>query len=449
LPPKFLDSMKRHALALLAVLTLSASAENWPQWRGPNFAGTAPGKELPTTFSATEGVKWAVDLPGISGATPIIWGDRIFVMSPDAKRDQWLMCFARKDGALLWKQLLAGGMLDHGRGNSTSPSPVTDGKLVWALVGTGQLAAFDLDGKPAWKRDLGADYGKFNIMWTYGSSPLLFDGKLYVQVLQRSPGEEGYPGVTDKQDRDSYLLALEPATGKTLWKQVRPTDALKESRESYATPVPHVVGGKKQLLVAGGDVLTGHDAETGAELWRGGGINKDKGKGGGEWMRVVASPVSAGDLAFVCGPKNSAAIAYKSDGKGDVTESGQAWVFNERKTPDCCTPAYQDGKLYVLDGDAQVMTCLDAKTGAKAWQAPFALKDNRGKETFRSSPTLADGKLYSLGERGTVVVQSAADGAVLNVAKMMQTGEGARSSIAVSDGQLFIRTTEKLYCIGK
>ena len=444
--------MKSHIFVLAAALTIgSAQAENWPQWRGPALSGTSSEKGLPVQFSTTEGVKWALDLPGISGATPIIWGDKVFVMSPDAQKDQWLLCANRLDGKILWKNKIASGMLDKGRGNSTSPSPVTDGKTVWALVGTGQLAAFDMDGKPLWQRDIGKEFGAFNIMWTYGSSPLLFGGKLYVQVLQRTPADVGYPGVTDKGDRESFLLALEPVTGKTLWKQNRPTDAVMESMESYATPVPHTVGGKTQILLAGGDVLSGHDAETGAELWRGGGINKDKGKGGGAWMRIVPSPVSAGDLAFVAGPKQSAAIAFKSDGKGDVTESGKAWAFDAKKTPDCATPAYLDGKLYVFDGDSHTMTVLDAKTGAKVWQKTLeGIDKSKGKEVFRASPTVADGKIYNLGERGTVVIQNAADGAQIAVIPMGSGGpEGVRSSIAVSGGQLFIRTTAKLYCVGK
>ncbi len=440
--------MKFHTLVLAAAFTFtSAHAENWPQWRGPALNGTSGEKGLPVQFSQTDGVKWALDMPGISGATPIVWGDKVFVMSPDAQKDQWLICVNRTDGKVIWKQKIAGGMLDKGRGNSTSPSPVTDGKLVWALVGTGQLAAFDMDGKLAWQRDLGKEYGAFNIMWTYGSSPLLFAGKLYVQVLQRSPADGGYPGVADKGDRESYLLAMEPATGKTLWKHVRPTDAKLESMESYATPIPHTVGGKSQILLAGGDVLTGHDAETGVELWRGGGINPKR----GEWMRIVPSPVSAGDVAFVAGPKQSPAIAYKTDGKGDVTESGKAWAFDEKKTPDCATPAYHDGKLYIFDGDSHTTTVVDAKTGAKVWQKALEnLDKSKGKEVFRASPTVADGKIYNLGERGTVVIQNAADGTQLAVIPMGAGGpEGVRSSIAVSGGNLFIRTAEKLFCVGK
>jgi outer membrane protein assembly factor BamB len=389
-------------------------------------------------------------MPGISGATPIVAAGHVFAMSPDPDGNQWLICVDRKTGKVAWKQNIAGGALSKGRGNSTSPSPVTDGRTVWALVGTGQLAAFDFSGKRIWARDLGKDYGKFNINWVYGSSPLLYGGKLYVLVLQRTPADGGYPGIedADKGDRESYLLALEPATGRTLWKHVRPSDAEQESLETYATPIPHTVGGMTQLLIAGGDYLTGHDAETGAELWRGGGINNKKGLSGGGFMRLVPSAVAFENIALVCGPKQSPAIAYRMDGKGDITEKGRAWVFDEKNTPDTCTPAAQNGRFYLLNGDKQTMTCLDVKTGAKVWQESFSLDRSKGSEIFRSSPTIADGRIYSIGERGTAVVQNLADGKVL-ASIPMGGGDATRSSIAVSDGQLFIRTTDKLYCIGK
>jgi outer membrane protein assembly factor BamB len=221
-----------------------------------------------------------------------------------------------------------------------------------------------------------------------------------------------------------------------------------ESLETYATPIPHTVGGKTQLLIAGGDYLTGHDPETGAELWRGGGINNKKGISGGGFMRLVPSAVAFENIALVCGPKQSPAIAYRMDGKGDITTSGKAWDFDEKNTPDCCTPACHGGKFYALNGDKQTMTCLDAKTGAKVWQESFSLDRSKGSEIFRASPTIADGKIYNIGERGTAVVQNLADGKVL-ASIPMGGGDATRSSIAVSDGQLFIRTSEKLWCIGK
>ena len=445
--------MKIRTLASLVVITTAtAFAGDWQQWRGPEFNGTSPEKNLPSKWSQTENVKWSLDLPGISGATPIVSGGLVFVMSPDPESKQELIAVDRKTGKVAWRQNIADGALAKGRGNSTSPSPVTDGKTVWAIVGTGQLAAFDFSGKEVWRRDLAKDYGKFNINWVYGSSPTLFGGKLYVLVLQRTPADGGYPGIEDKDKgpRESYLLALDPKSGKTLWKHIRPTDAEQETQETYATTIPHTVGGKTQLLIAGGDYLTGHDPETGAELWRGGGINNKKGLSGGGFMRLVPSAVASGDIALVCGPKQSPAIAYRMDGKGDISEKGRAWIFDEKNTPDTCTPAAHDGKFYVFNGDkALLMTCLDVKTGQKIWQQPFNLEHSKGAEIFRSSPTVADGKIYTIGERGTAVVQNEADGKVIHTVPMGSAGETTRSSIAVSDGNLFIRTSEKLWCIGK
>lgn len=371
----------------------------------------------------------------------MVWGDSVFVSSPDADHNLLLLCIDRPTGKVRWQKQLATGNIEVGRGNMSSPSPVTDGKTVYVLYGTGDLAALDFAGNVLWQRNLGTEYGRFAIMWTYGSSPLLFDGKLFVQVLQRSPAPADYPGISAPGERESYLLALDPATGKNVWKHIRPTSAKLESMESYATMIPHIgPGGKAQLLVAGGNCLTGHDPQSGAELWRGYGINR---KDGG-FMRVITSPVSAGGLAIVSGPKKEQMLAFRTDLQGDITESGVAWSFDEKKTPDVCSPTVYNGKLFVLDGDSQTLTCLEAKTGAKQWQG------NLGERTvIRSSPTVADGKLYIINEKGTVFVCDT--GAEFKVLATIPMGgpEGTRSSIAVSGGELYIRTTDRLYCVGK
>ena len=429
-------------LAALLLSSFFARGENWGQWRGPNFSGSSPEKNLPSTWSDTEGVKWSTPLPGQSGATPAIWGDSVFVSTPDDNKDLLLFCLNRKDGKMRWQKQLSTGNVVKGRGNMASPSPVTDGKSVFILFGTGDLAALDFDGKVLWQRNLGADYGRFAIMWIYGSSPLLYGGKLYIQVLQRVPAPDDYPGIAGNSgERESYLLALDPANGKTLWKHVRPTDARMDSMESYATPVPHVgADGKAQLLVVGGDCLTGHDAATGAELWRGFGLNRKR----GEWMRIVASPVSAAGLAIACGPKKEPMVAYRTDLTGDITEKGMAWTIDEKKTPDVCTPVLYDGKLFSLDGDSQTLTCLDPATGKAKWQGNLG-----DRMVIRSSPTAADGKIYIVNEKGTVFVCSAGDEFKLLATIPMGGAEATRSSIAVASGQLFIRLPERIVCVGK
>ncbi len=428
-------------LAAALAFTAAAQADNWPQWRGPAFNGSSTESGLPTTWTK-ESAKWRTPLPGPGGATPAVWGDSVFVTSPNADKNLMLFCIDRKDGAVRWKQQLGTGDIDKGRGNMASPSPVTDGKTVYVLFGTGDLAALDFSGKVLWKRQLGADYGRFAIMWIYGSSPLLYDGRLYVQVLQRNPAPKDYPGLAGGSEaRDSYLLALDPKTGKTLWKVERPSDAKMESQESYATPTPHLgPDGKAQILVAGGDCLTGHDAATGRELWRGYGLNRKS----GEWMRIVTSPVSAAGLAVAAGPKKEQMLAFRTDGSGDISESGIAWKFDERKTPDVCTPALYQGRLFVLDGDSKTLTCLDPKTGDKKWQGSL---DTRS--VIRSSPVAADGKIYIIDEKGTVFICSAGEEFQVLGTVALGDADGTRASIAISDGDLFIRTTEALYCFGK
>ena len=422
-------------------LTLSAHAENWPQWRGPASNGTSPETGLPETWTR-ETVKWATPLPGPSGATPAVWGDTIFVSSPDADKNLNLLAISRQDGAVKWKQTIGTGDINKGKGNMASPSPVTDGRTVWALFGTGDLAALDFSGKVLWKRQLGDEYGRFAVMWLYGSSPLLFDGRLYLQVLQRNPAPPDYPGLAGgSPERESYLLALDPQTGKTLWKVTRPTEARMESSESYATPQPHIgPDGRAQLLVVGGNCLTGHDPATGRELWRGYGLNSKD----GEWMRIVPSPVSAAGLAIAAGPKKEALLAFNTDKKGDITTTGLAWKFDEKKTPDVCTPVFYQGKLFVLDGDSKTLTALDPKTGEKKWQGELPTR-----VVIRASAVAGDDRLYIMDEAGTVFVVSAGDEFKLLATIPMGDANGSRASLAISDGQLFIRTTEKLYCVGK
>ena len=427
--------------ALLALSSITGHAENWPQWRGPAFNGTSPDTGQPTTWTK-ETVKWTAPMPGPSGATPVVWDDNVFVSSPDAEKNLNLICLDRKDGKVRWQKQISSGDITKGKGNMASPSPVTDGKMVWALYGNGDIAALDFTGKILWQRHLGEEYGRFSINWIYGSSPLLFDGRLYIQVLQRNPAPPDYPGLAGgSPERESYLLALDPTTGKNIFKVTRTSEAKLESQESYATPMPHIgPDGKAQILIVGGNCLTSHDPKTGKELWRGYGLNpKD-----GEWMRLVPSAVSAAGLAIVAGPKKEALLAFGTDGKGDVSVSGLAWKVDERIAPDVCTPAFYNGKLLVLNGDTKTLMCLDPKSGEKKWQGPLETK-----VVIRASPTVADGKVYIIDEKGTVFVCSAGDEFQLLATIPMGDAEGTRASIAASTGQLFIRTTQALYCVGK
>ena len=195
-----------------------------------------------------------------------------------------LWCLNKTSGEVVWKRSLGGGNHQERKQNMSSPSPVTDGNHVWVMTGTGILKAFDFQGNEKWSRNIPADYGDFGLNWGYASSPLLHENKLYVQVLH---------GM--KTDDPSYVLGINKETGETLWKVERPTDAVMESPDSYTTPALLQYDGKTEIVITGGDYVTGHDPKTGEELWRAGGLNPEKRRN----YRIVASPVVEGDLIIV------------------------------------------------------------------------------------------------------------------------------------------------------
>jgi outer membrane protein assembly factor BamB len=176
-------------LNLIAVFTVVSAlhAENWSNWRGPAYDGSSPESGLPTEFSKTDHVKWVANMPGPAAASPIVWTDHVFVSSID-KDARTLVAIAldRTSGKVLWQKEVGPGSHLDDKSNFASPSPVTDGKLVYFYYGNGELAAFDFSGKKAWAHSIQKEYGPFAYQWTYAASPTLFQGRLYVQVLQRN-----------------------------------------------------------------------------------------------------------------------------------------------------------------------------------------------------------------------------------------------------------------------
>ncbi len=425
-------------LTLATFAPLMSRAENWPQWRGPFFNGSTTESGLPTQWSKTENVVWVAPLPGKGNATPVVWGDSVFVTSPDAEKNLLLFCIDATSGKVRWQQrVVPGGDFQKGKNNACSPSVVTDGKLAIATFATGDIAAFDFAGRKVWSRALAKEFGRFSCMWIYGSSPLLYREKLYVQVLQRDLPTYQH-SLDDKPNRESFLLCLDSQTGKTLWRQIRKSDAVGESQESYATPLPCEGARGTEIILFGGDCVTGHQADTGAEIWRCGSFNTGKAN---VW-RVITSPATSPGFIYLGLPKRHPFLAIKAGATGLVTPDAQtAWKLDDLM-PDVCTPLTYRGKLFVLDGDKQLLACLDPKTGEKKWQGSIGKK-----ETFSASPTGADGKIYCIGERGTIVVLSAGD--EFKILASFTTDEiPVLSSIVAANGRLFVRTAQNLYCIG-
>ncbi|MEY2599368.1 MAG: hypothetical protein RLZZ142_1627 [Verrucomicrobiota bacterium] len=435
--PRFLPLASLASLLLApCALPLPLLAEDWPQWRGPAFNGSSPEKQLPSTFSPEKGVAWSIPMTGPSASTPIILGNRIF-LSTSHRENQSLhaVCLDRLTGKTLWESKVADGLKRDDKSNLASPSPVTDGKHVIFFYGNGDLVAFDLEGKPLWKRNIEDDYGQFAFQWTFAASPLLFEGRLYIQVLQRDQPvhERGKP------NGESYLLAIDPASGKNLWRHVRPTEAQAESREAFSTPMPFQVQGQWQILIVGGDMISGHDPASGKELWRWGTWNPTR---IGHW-RLVPSPVAGAGLVLACAPKKAPVYAVKP-GAGVLDEKALAWSSTERAvTSDVPTPAFAEGDFFVLSDVSKALSRV-APDGSVKWSV-----ETPGRIKYEASPLVADGKVYLVNFNGEVAVFNTADGKLVHQAAFgTPEDKQVRSMIVASQGQLFLRTDTRLFCIG-
>jgi outer membrane protein assembly factor BamB len=406
----------------LVVLSLPAFAEDWPQWRGPTLNGISTEKNLPVHWSTTENVAWKLPMPSKSGSTPIIWGNNIFLNVADGD-DLNLWCVDKAKGTPTWKKLITHGNYKINKQNMSSPSPVTDGKSVYVMTGVGVLKGFDFSGKELWVRDIQKDYGQFGLNWGYASSPLLYEDALYVQVLQ---------GM--KTHDPSYVLRIDKKTGKTVWRVIRATDAVRESPDSYTTPTLLRYGNHVEIVVTGGDCITGHDPATGEELWRGTGFNPDKNPA----YRIIASPVVYDDVVYAP-TRVKPLIAFRAGGRGNISESHKLWSF--MNGPDVPTPV-TDGKYFYSVNDKGVVWCLDAKTGQEIWGGQRIRP-----ATYSSSPVLADGKIYVTSEDGLTTVIKA--GPQFQVLAENDLSDYTLSSPAISDGRIFLRTEHFLYAIGK
>ena len=289
----------------------------------------------------------------------------------------------KTNGEVLWKKPLGSGNVKMRKQNMSSPSPVTDGKSVYVMTGTGILKGFDFNGKELWTRDIQKDYGQFGLNWGYASSPLLFEDSLYVQVLH---------GM--KTDDPSYVMRIDKKNGKTLWKVDRPTNAIRESPDSYTTPALLRYGKTTEIVITGGDCVTGHDPATGKELWRANGLNPDNNPS----YRIVASPIIFDDIIYAP-TRVKPLLALKAGGRGDITSSHVLW--STANGPDVPTPV-TDGKYFYVVNDRGIMWCLDAKTGAEVY-AQQRIKPG----TYSGSPVLADGKIYITNEDGLTTVVAA------------------------------------------
>ena len=411
-------SMLHHTILLLMVAVTAQAADSWPAWRGPENNGVAAAAAKPPVTLDDTTLAWRTPLPGAAGSTPVVWGERVFLTSADGD-DLVLLCIDAA-GKELWSRTLGeGNRTARGdEGNSASSSPVTDGQRVWAMVGTGDLACYDFSGEPVWRMDLEEQYGKFQIQFGMSSSPVLHDGRLYLQLLHSG---------------GAHVIALDSATGEEVWHVTRRSDATAECEHSYASPVIAGSGDDAYLITHGCDYVIAYGLTDGKELWRRGGFNPK-----GDYnptLRFVASPAVADGMVVVPSAKNGPVRAVSIDAEGGVgAEEGNLWV-RERGTPDVPSPLIAGGVVYLCRENG-VLVALDAATGQELYE------ERVHSQRHRASPVLADGRIYLTARDGTVSVVKA--GRTFELLAKNPLGEEIAASPAVVGHRIYIRTFESL-----
>jgi hypothetical protein len=411
------------ALALLILGAPAVRAEHWPQWRGAAGDGVSKETNLPAAWGPEQNLAWKLSLPGMAGATPVVWGDRIFLTSEEGS-DLVLLCVGT-DGKQRWKSKLSTSKRRYrnDEGNDCSPSPCTDGQHVYCYFGNGECVCVDMEGKEVWRFNAQERYGKFSIWHGMHVSPCLHGDRLYFALLH-SGGH--------------WVFALDKATGKEVWKVQRESDARQENEHSYASPFVWQKGDAAHLIVHGNDYTTAHRLSDGGEVWRLAGLNpKDRYH---PTLRFVASPGISPDLIVVPTAKRGPVVGIKPEATGTIAPGStfEAWRL-PRNTPDVPTPLIHDGLVY-LCGEGGLLLCLDGKTGKELYQ--HRLHSQR----YRASPVYADGKVYCTARDGTIsVVKAGPTFELLAVNKLPDT---ITASPVISGGRIYLRGWQALYAVG-
>lgn len=412
---------------LVGIGTGMISEGAWPSWRGGVAgSGETVDTDLPVKWGPEENVKWRVELPDRGNSTPVIWEDRVFITQPiEAENFRGTMCFDKNDGRLLWKKGVTYEKPErsHRTNPYCSPSPMTDGERVVVSYGSAGLYCYDMEGEELWSRD----FGPQDHVWGHGSSPVLHGGLCY---FYHGPG------------KDSKLYALDLASGETVWEFAEPnwkpgerTDGF-QGRESegvigsFSTPIVVEANGREELVMSFPMEMKAFDPRSGKELWSCAGLNP----------LVYTSPVADGDTIVAMGGYYGNSIGVKAGGDGDVTDSHRLWQ-EVRHHGGIGSGVAKDGKLYVQDAGG-VVYCVDMETGEEVWKDRLP-----GKGKSWGSFLLSGDHIYTLSQAGDSVVFEA--GPSFKDVALNDIGEQTNSSIAVSDGDLFIRTHEALWCISE
>jgi outer membrane protein assembly factor BamB len=454
--------MRLHALSLHLLLLVPSSlgidqatswAENWNQFRGANIDGIVTDGKLPLEWSQEKNVLWKTSLAGLGWSQPVVWGDKLFVTTaesdqqprpdpkntgpgfsgfagflsggglnpPDVKYRWKVICLNATTGSVLWEQTAHEGrprLQIHANNSYASETPVTDGERLIAYFGMTGVYCYDLTGKLLWSQDLGAYPMQFG--WGTGSSPILHDDLVYIQC---------------DNDKSSFLVALNKNTGAEAWRIAR------DEKSNWSTPCIWKNKLRTELVTAGGGEMRSYNPQTGALLWN------MRGSG-----RTAITPVGDSELLFTDSQNrltggSGIVTAIRPGGTGDITPQGNettsehvAWS-TVVKGYRVASPLLYDGSLYVLENQAGIIHCLDAKTGDERYRKRVPQAAG-----FTASPLANDGKVFLLDQNGLMTIIET--GAELNVVATNDLNEMCWGSPAVTSDTLLIRTADHLYAIG-
>ncbi|MBL8172880.1 MAG: PQQ-binding-like beta-propeller repeat protein [Acidobacteria bacterium] len=422
-----------------------AQTTNWPQFRGPNGSGISGEKNLPDEWSPDKNILWKTPIGGRGHSSPIVWGDRIFLTTdiegdvvpgakavehvrsgkvwvhPDAtsgnrKHTLKVLCLDRNSGKLLWEKIAYEGTVyddRHRKNTYASGTPVTDGKYVFAFFEAEGLYCYDFNGKLIWKTNV----GKISkVGMGPGTSPVLYKDLIILQCDLEDGGKDL-----------SFISAINKRTGKEIWRVKR------DHRKTHATPLIVRSGNRDELITNGWETVVAYDPATGKELWSCEGV-----KGWG-----IPSPVANNEMVFMAaGYPNKRALGIKYGGAGNITGTQNLVWSYDKGTAYVASPILYGEYLYLIS-DKGILTCIEAKTGKITYEGgrvPIPA-------SFSASPVAFDGKLFLTSEDGDTFVIKA--GPVHEVLRTNSVGEPVLASPAISQGRLFIRGGQHLYCIGK
>jgi outer membrane protein assembly factor BamB len=423
---------------------------SWPSFRGPLAAGVADGQKLPDSWDGPKGtnILWRTPIPGLAHSSPIVWGDRVFVTtavssnpkatfkpglygdgdaSDDRSPQKWMLyALDKRTGTILWERIAFEGEpreKRHIKSTYASATPATDGRIVVAWFGSQGVHAYDVNGNPLWKVDLGrVDMGAYDIPafeWGPASSPIIWDGKVILQVDTQA---------------DSFLLALNAGTGDVVWKTDR------DELPSWGTPTVVGTGQGPELVTNASNFIRGYDPTTGQERWRLGGSSKI----------TAPTPIFANGLFVVASGRapERPIFAVKPGARGDLTlgadrTSSEAVAWSKRGRGSYMpTPLAYDGILYVLANNG-VFDAYDLATGEEIYRQRLEPVGSG----FSASPVAADGRIYLSNEDGDMLVVRA--GRQFEIVATNPMGELLMATPALSDGVMYVRSSGSLFAVGR